>query len=100
MKRPYLQCMGEAWEKARMRALVRDDFYCQAHQLGLCDEPCTENRLRFLHVHHVEERQAGGTHDLANLLTLCRTHHIKLHPHMLYEYAALDKELEGDWREL
>ena len=100
MRKPYLQCRGEEWDKARMRALVRDDFTCQAHQLGLCDEPCKENRLRFLHVHHVNERSGGGTHDLSNLLTLCRVHHIQLHPYMLYEYAAVDKELDMDMREL
>lgn len=95
-KRPYVQLSGDNWQKARMRALVRDDFTCQAHKLGLCDEPCHENRLRYLHVHHVQERQRGGTHDLDNLITLCQEHHIQLHPHMRYEYALRDKELEGD----
>lgn len=35
MKKPYLQCVGEVWQKARMRALVRDDFKCQAGYLKL-----------------------------------------------------------------
>lgn len=95
MKKPYLQCSGEAWEKARMRALVRDSFTCQAHALGLCDEPCPENRLRHLHVHHLQERQAGGTHDLENLITLCCDHHIQLHPHMRFQYIMRDKMLEA-----
>ncbi|MBI5670653.1 MAG: HNH endonuclease [Chloroflexi bacterium] len=95
MKQPYLQCWGEAWEEARMRALVRDNFTCQAHVLGLCDEPCTENRLRRLHVHHIQERQAGVTHDLENLITLCRNHHIQLHPHMRYQYAMRNRVLEA-----
>lgn len=78
-----------------MRALVRDDFTCQAHKLELCSEPCSENRLRFLNVHHLRERQAGGTHALENLITLCREHHIQLHPHLRFEYAMRDKVLEG-----
>lgn len=78
-----------------MRTLVRDNFRCQAHRIGLCTEPCSESRLRLLHVHHIQERQYGGTHSLDNLITLCREHHIQLHPHMRYEYAQRDKELDG-----
>lgn len=96
----YLQCTGEEWQKQRMRALVRDDFTCQAHKLGLCDEPCTENRLRFLHVHHIEERQYGGSHNLSNLVTLCRQHHVQLHPHMLYELSRQEQSLDYDMPEL
>lgn len=97
MKRPhYLECRGEDWDKARMRALVRDDFTCQAHTLGLCEEPCQENRLRHLHVHHIVPRIQGGTHDLSNLLTLCTTHHIRLHPHMLYDLPQRERVLEAD----
>ena len=95
MKRPYLACRGEEWEKQRMRALVRDDFTCQAHKLDLCSEPCTENHLRHLNVHHIQERQNGGSHDLDNLITLCRAHHIQIHPHMAFELAARDKELDA-----
>jgi len=94
MKKPYLQAHGEQWDKARMRALVRDDFTCQAHKLGLCNEPCKENRLRKLHVHHKQERQHGGNHDLDNLITLCRTHHILIHPHMRYDLSITDKTLD------
>jgi 5-methylcytosine-specific restriction endonuclease McrA len=92
---PYLQVRGEAWQKARMRALVRDEFTCQAHKLGLCAEPCAENRLRLLHVHHIQERNHGGTHDLDNLITLCRGHHMEVHPHMRFEFAVLDKVLDA-----
>lgn len=95
MKKPYLQCSGEAWDKARMKTLVRDDFTCQAHKLGLCSEPCTENHLRHLNVHHIKERQYGGTHDLDNLITLCRAHHIMIHPHMRFELTVVDKVLDA-----
>lgn len=84
-----------------MRALVRDNFTCRAFDIGLSTEPCTENRLRFLHVHHLKERINGGNHELDNLLTICRAHHIKLHPYMAFEYAIKDKEIEnGNEREL
>ena len=102
MTRPhYLQARGEAWDKARMRALVRDDFTCQYDHLNLtpieggCNANNRENRLRFLHVHHIHERINGGTHDLDNLITICRAHHIQLHPHMRFEYAVQDRYLEG-----
>lgn len=98
---PYIQCRGEEWEKARMRALVRDDFTCQAHQLGLTSNPCTENHLRVLNVHHIEERQHGGTHDLDNLITLCKAHHIMVHPHMARELYAKERVLGDEYgREL
>lgn len=100
MRPHYLQCRGEAWDKARMQTLVRDNFTCQAYQLGLCKEPCTENRLRFLHVHHLLPRVNGGTHDLQNLLTVCRVHHEQIHPHMRFEFAAHKREFEMPEREL
>lgn len=100
MRRPhYPQCEGEDWQRARMRCLVRDNFRCQAHRLGL--GPCDEGRLRFLVVHHIKARINGGTHDLDNLITLCRRHHADIHPHLRYELEAANREL-GDypWREL
>lgn len=94
-KKPGAKLHGEYWQKQRMRALVRDNFTCQAHLLGLCKEPCTENRLRKIHVHHVQWRSHGGDHDLDNLLTLCKEHHILIHPHMRFEYAVRDKILDA-----
>ena len=90
MKKPYLQCTGEEWEKVRMRILVRDGFTCQAHRLGLgdvehCSEDDPETRVRHLHVHHIKQRQHGGTHDPDNLITVCRLHHHEIHPHMKFE---------------
>jgi hypothetical protein len=32
-----------------------------------------------LHIHHIVHRARGGTHDLANLVTLCRVHHHSVH---------------------
>lgn len=81
MKRPaYAQCSGPHWEKQRMRCFVRDDFTCQYHQLK--GEECDEDRPRLLHCHHIKARINGGTHDLDNLLTVCRKHHEDIHPFM------------------
>lgn len=89
MKRPhYLQCNTEEWQKARMRALVRDDFTCQ-------HPGCEESRLRFLHVHHKKQRINGGGHELSNLITLCRVHHTQLHPFMAVDLPQEEKALDG-----
>lgn len=96
-----LSCTGEEWEKARMRALVRDEFACQAHLVGL--PRCTETRLRMLQVHHLVQRSEGGTHDLENLLTLCRVCHSRIHPWMIWNLSQRQKELiaeQGDARTL
>ena len=96
MKKPYLQCEGDHWQKQRTRTLVRDDFTCQFEALNLlpsegcsCDKP--ETRLRFL------QRQNGGTHDLDNLVTICRVHHAMIHPHMRYELAQGERKVLGQW---
>lgn len=102
----YLQCSGDDWQKARMRALVRDEFQCQFHKLGLppvdgCTAGQPETRLRKLQVHHLLERIHGGTHELSNLLTICRAHHIHIHPHMRLELSAgSGNEFELPLREL
>ena len=96
----YLPAKGETWDKARMRALVRDDFTCQAHKLDLSDEPCSETRLRFLVVHHIKFRINGGDHSLDNLATLCRAHHGDIHPHLKKEYEHELEEFDYPRREL
>jgi hypothetical protein len=93
-KKPgYVECKGPEWDRQRMRAMVRDDFHCRAHELDLCKEPCTENRPHYLIVHHIRMRKHGGTHDLDNLMTLCRAHHEQLHPWMKMQLPMRDMEL-------
>jgi hypothetical protein len=99
-RKNYPQLNTPAWQKARMRALVRDEFRCQAHQLGLCDTPCSENRLNKLHVHHLKMRINGGTHDMTNLLTLCKSHHEMLHPWMKHKIGRSERSLELSRREI
>lgn len=95
MRSSYLSVKGEFWKKVRMRVLVRDDFTCQVHRLGLCNEPCGENRLRDLQVHHIRPRITGGTHDPDNLITLCREHHMQLHPWMRRELPMKQQKIGG-----
>jgi hypothetical protein len=99
-RKNYLKLTTPSWQKARMRALVRDDFRCQAHQLGLCETPCSETRLHKLHVHHLQMRIQGGNHDLDNLLTLCKAHHEMLHPWMKHRIAKKERHFDLKLKEL
>ena len=69
------------WRDARDAALERDQWDCQAPARGLegeCEFP--------LDVHHLKRRSQGGTHELSNLLCLCRTHHRYVHAHPAVAY--------------
>lgn len=56
----------------RRAVLERDGFRCRAAGCG---------RARFLAVHHLEPREAGGSNDPENLITLCGACHRALHGH-------------------
>lgn len=85
---------SEEWQKARMQALVRDQFQCQ-------HPGCDETRLRYLEVHHLIERRRGGGHELSNLLTLCHAHHAERHPHLKKQLRREQAGLEGyPWKEI
>lgn len=98
-KLPYLQASGEDYEKARMRCFVRDEFTCQFQALGLpeiegiCDCANPQTKLRYLQCHHKKQRLHGGTHDLENLVTVCKSHHEQIHPHMRFELPMANKTL-------
>lgn len=65
---------GRAWELARAEALRRDLYlcvYCQA----LHPPRITSATV----VHHRIEKAKGGTDDLANLVSLCRDCHERIH---------------------
>jgi len=52
-------------------------------------------------VHHIVPRIQGGSHDLENLLTLCRKHHTDRHPFMRYLLAGgPEKEYDYPLKEL
>lgn len=98
-KLPYLQASGEEYEQAREECLIRDNYTCQFEKLGLteipglCDRNQPQRKIRHLRCHHKKERQHGGTHDLDNLIIVCKTHHAAIHPHLRFELEMKDKVL-------
>ena len=61
---------GREWEIRRRECFERDRYRCQVPDCG---------RGGDLECHHVRALEHGGTNDLANLLTVCRTCHIAVH---------------------
>lgn len=58
--------------KVREQVLERDGYTCTA-----CKAEAT--LYRKMHVHHVQHRAQGGTHEIDNLTTLCDACHIIAH---------------------
>lgn len=93
-RRTPLRRRGESrddaiWRECRTDRLERDDFTCQAWERDLFDHDCTiHDRLE---VHHIRRRSQGGTHELANLVTLCSAAHawVHLHPADAHELGLL-----------
>lgn len=61
------------WDDIRRQVYARDDHQCQE-----CGQHGTDTEL---HAHHQTPISQGGTHELSNLITLCRDCHNKKHPH-------------------
>ena len=57
------------------RAVMARDQYCRHRG---CDRPA-----RWTDIHHIRERENGGTHELTNMCALCRFHHRYVHKHKL-----------------
>lgn len=60
------------FQSVRPYVLARDGYRCKA-----CGWPGTPDNP--LQVHHIQYRSRGGTNEMANLVTLCRKHHMRLH---------------------
>jgi len=56
------------WGAVRQRVLKRDNFECQ-----MCHQKDTR-----LDIHHINSLFSGGTHQIGNLIALCRPCHRKL----------------------
>lgn len=65
---------GRAWKRIRER-------YAASHPL--CEKCLSEGRVTLMQeVHHIVPVSRGGTNDLSNLMSLCRSCHTKLHIEM------------------
>ena len=71
----------------RIRRLV----YRRAH--GRCEVPGCR-AARFLEIHHIVPRAAGGTHDPARLVLLCSAHHLQVHRRALRVSGTAPDHLE------
>ncbi|MBX0325570.1 HNH endonuclease [Halomicroarcula sp. F13] len=62
------------WENRRRRVYRRDQYQCQNCGVRGGEQGDTE-----LHAHHIVPKSSGGNHVGSNLVTLCRSCHIKVH---------------------
>ena len=79
MSKLHRRTHNREWERVRRQALERDGHRCRE-----CGKP---GRLE---VHHLLHLQSGGTNELENLRTLCRSCHIAIHK----------KAVDADWEAL
>lgn len=62
------------WPQRRVRVYRRDNYECQS-----CDAKGGKNGDHELHAHHIVPISDDGTHNMSNLLTLCKDCHNKVH---------------------
>lgn len=67
----YQKGINYGFANTKAYVLVRDNYSCQN-----CKGKCKDSRLE---VHHIVFRTNGGSDEEANLVTLCKTCHDKLH---------------------
>ncbi len=65
------------WEFLRETILTRDNYTCQEMSAS-CDGP--------LQIHHKISLSKGGSNSVANLISLCLSHHSLKHSHMRSKY--------------
>ena len=63
------RCNSLWWKKLRKFIYQRDNWICQ-----MCLKKCHNN----IQCHHIIPERLGGTHKLENLITLCKSCHIKI----------------------
>lgn len=67
----------EDWDSRRRRVYRRDSYQCQK-----CNAKGGPRGDVELHAHHITPKSQGGSHELSNLETLCKSCHASAHPHM------------------
>ncbi len=73
------------------------------HQVRERDQSCKLcGSYDFLEVHHIKYRSQGGKDEAANLILLCRDHHLKAHsePFLRWKLFAKLKFPHISWRAL
>lgn len=71
-RRRTLETYPDNWDDLRRMIYERDHYECAN---------CAASDVE-LHAHHIVPLSLGGTNRMTNLITLCRTCHELLHPHM------------------
>ena len=64
------------WDERRRKVYSRDDYECQS-----CGAQGGSNGDTELHAHHKTPLSQGGSNDLSNLITLCKSCHNNQHAH-------------------
>ncbi len=75
---------GEVPAAVKRAVRLRDRNRCRNPACG---------RRRYVDVHHIQQREAGGSHSRANCVSLCTTCHGKLHARELFVEGDADAEL-------
>lgn len=73
-----------------LKTLERDKFTCQ--DCGKKDEldkykGWEKSGDTILEIHHIKPKNAGGTSELDNLITLCKGCHSRIHPHLRNKHS-------------
>jgi hypothetical protein len=66
------------WDRRRKAVYKRDDYQCQG--CGTTGGPRGNTEL---HCHHRVPISEGGTHDVRNLVTVCKSCHEQIHGHAI-----------------
>lgn len=78
------------WDQRRKTVYQRDGYTCQR-----CGAGGGPNGNHELHAHHITPISAGGSHQLDNLLTLCRNCHNAVHNHTVAPHWGSLDEIDG-----
>jgi hypothetical protein len=68
---PPQEAYKREFSRVRRDVLARDGYHCQY--------PGCNRRGSGMHVHHIHQRQYGGSNDPSNLITYCPYHHQLIH---------------------
>jgi len=80
----------EDWNQRRKKVYRRDDYQCQ--NCGSSGGPKGNSEL---HAHHIVPKSSGGTHDLSNLVCLCKECHNLVHDHPIGKASTNITEKDG-----